>query len=130
MEEEIKKLKEENERLKNELLFLQQKMNLNEKEKENQVELEKFENLAKMLKEIPPNRKLDNKDIKRYARHLLVDEISVEGQQKLINSKVFFFFFIFLFSYFFLKKKVLVVGAGGLGSPILMYLASSGIGYF
>ena len=46
----------------------------------------------------------------RYSRHLLLSEIGLEGQQKLKDS------------------SVLVVGAGGLGSPVLMYLASAGIG--
>jgi molybdopterin/thiamine biosynthesis adenylyltransferase len=46
----------------------------------------------------------------RYGRHLLLDEIGEAGQNKLLLS------------------KVLVVGAGGLGSPLLLYLAASGVG--
>jgi molybdopterin-synthase adenylyltransferase len=46
----------------------------------------------------------------RYARHISLPEIGKEGQSKLQNS------------------KVLVVGAGGLGSPLLLYLAGAGIG--
>ena len=46
----------------------------------------------------------------RYARHLILDEVGEEGQEKLLAS------------------KVLVVGAGGLGSPVLMYLAAAGVG--
>jgi len=46
----------------------------------------------------------------RYARHLILDEVGEEGQEKLLAS------------------KVLVVGAGGLGSPLLMYLAAAGVG--
>lgn len=46
----------------------------------------------------------------RYARHLILDEVGDEGQAKLLAS------------------KVLVVGAGGLGSPLLMYLAAAGVG--
>ena len=51
-----------------------------------------------------------NNKLNRYARHIKLDNIGASGQEKLLNS------------------KVLVVGAGGLGSPILMYLASCGVG--
>lgn len=47
---------------------------------------------------------------KRYSRQIFVDEIGVEGQRKIMAA------------------KVLVVGAGGLGSPVIQYLAASGIG--
>ncbi|MCC7045864.1 MAG: molybdopterin-synthase adenylyltransferase MoeB [Alphaproteobacteria bacterium] len=46
----------------------------------------------------------------RYARHIILDEVGEEGQERLLAS------------------KVLVVGAGGLGSPLLMYLAAAGVG--
>jgi molybdopterin-synthase adenylyltransferase len=46
----------------------------------------------------------------RYARHLILDEVGEEGQAKLLQS------------------KVLVVGAGGLGAPMLLYLAAAGVG--
>ncbi|GJL91120.1 HesA/MoeB/ThiF family protein [Hyphococcus sp.] len=46
----------------------------------------------------------------RYARHILLKEVGGQGQQKLVAA------------------KVLVVGAGGLGSPILSYLAAAGVG--
>ncbi|CAE7455600.1 MOCS3 [Symbiodinium microadriaticum] len=48
--------------------------------------------------------------IDRYARHLVLPEIGEEGQAKLLNA------------------RVLVIGAGGLGSPLLLYLAAAGIG--
>src|SRR5262245_2777680 len=49
-------------------------------------------------------------EIERYKRHLVLREVGGQGQQKLKAA------------------KVLVVGAGGLGSPLLMYLAAAGIG--
>ena len=48
--------------------------------------------------------------IDRYARHLVLPEIGEEGQERLLES------------------KVLVIGAGGLGSPLLLYLAAAGVG--
>ena len=46
----------------------------------------------------------------RYARHVILDEVGEEGQAKLLAA------------------KVLVIGAGGLGSPLLLYLAAAGVG--
>ena len=53
---------------------------------------------------------LTNEQIDRYSRHILLKEVGVRGQKKLLEA------------------KVLVIGAGGLGSPALMYLAAAGIG--
>ena len=53
---------------------------------------------------------LSDEQISRYARHIILKEVGGSGQKKLLNS------------------KALIVGAGGLGSPILMYLASAGVG--
>jgi len=53
---------------------------------------------------------LSDAQFERYARHLILDEVGEEGQARLMAS------------------RVLVVGAGGLGSPLLLYLAAAGIG--
>src|SRR5437667_7558580 len=53
---------------------------------------------------------LSNDEIKRYSRHLIMPEVGVEGQRKLKAA------------------KVLCIGAGGLGSPVAMYLTAAGVG--
>src|SRR5712691_1558254 len=53
---------------------------------------------------------LTNDDVKRYSRHLIMPEVGVDGQRKLKAA------------------KVLCIGAGGLGSPVAMYLAAAGVG--
>src|ERR671935_1390955 len=53
---------------------------------------------------------LSHDEIKRYSRHLIMPEVGMEGQRKLKAA------------------KVLCIGAGGLGSPVSMYLAAAGVG--
>jgi adenylyltransferase/sulfurtransferase len=55
--------------------------------------------------------KLTNGEISRYSRHLVLEDVGVKGQTDIKNA------------------SVLVIGAGGLGSPCLMYLAAAGVGY-
>ena len=57
-----------------------------------------------------PNIELSSKELSRYARHLMLPEVGKKGQMLLKDS------------------SVLVVGAGGLGSPVALYLAAAGIG--
>src|SRR3546814_14629304 len=54
---------------------------------------------------------MDDPQLLRYARHILLDEVGIDGQERL------------------LKARVLIVGAGGLGSPAAGYMASSGAGH-
>jgi molybdopterin/thiamine biosynthesis adenylyltransferase len=53
---------------------------------------------------------MNDAQLRRYSRHLLLPEIDIAGQEKLLQS------------------KVLLIGLGGLGSPVAMYLAASGVG--
>ncbi len=54
---------------------------------------------------------MNDDQLLRYSRHILLDDVGIEGQQRLRDS------------------HALVVGAGGLGSPVAMYLAASGVGH-
>lgn len=60
---------------------------------------------------VEPGPPLTTAQAERYARHAILPGIGVEGQRRLLNA------------------KVLVLGAGGLGSPVLMYLAAAGVGH-
>src|SRR5467141_2178079 len=60
--------------------------------------------------EVKPATSLSNEEILRYSRHLIMPEVGMEGQLKLKDA------------------KVLLVGTGGLGAPLGMYLAAAGVG--
>jgi adenylyltransferase/sulfurtransferase len=69
-----------------------------------------FQKWAQSGLPVAKDRPLQTEQIQRYSRHFLLNQVGEKGQRKLLRS------------------KVLLIGAGGLGSPTAMYLAAAGVG--
>lgn len=67
--------------------------------------------LIPRIEEAAKEVSLNNEEVKRYSRHLIMPEVTLEGQQKLKAA------------------RVLCIGTGGLGSPLLAYLGAAGVGH-
>ena len=63
------------------------------------------------MEHLPDRALMDDSQLLRYSRHILLNEIGIEGQQRI------------------LRGHALVIGAGGLGSPVALYLGSAGVGH-
>ncbi|KMZ66770.1 Adenylyltransferase and sulfurtransferase MOCS3-1 [Zostera marina] len=108
IEEEINKLQVEKLRIESRIISLQSQLNQNGQQKQlDDKNLSGWKTTSS-----PPygDHGLSKELIYRYSRHLLLPDFGIQGQANLLNS------------------SILVVGAGGLGSPVALYLAACGVG--